>query len=117
MLRRFRALVLLSVLFWQVMAAFGAIGLTPRANELEHLMMHGQDVRHHHHADLTPHLDGTAVETNHLHADSESGTLALVQSIQMAVASLRSMSNPARIHTLWLSPTLEGPLRPPTQSA
>lgn len=117
MYRRFRALVLLSVLFWQLMAACGAIGVTQRANEMAHLMMHGQDIQHHHHADLTPHLDDDALGTQHRHADSESSTVALMQSLQTTLASMRPVSAPQSIHTLWLSPTLEGLLRPPTASA
>jgi hypothetical protein len=117
MFRRFRALVLLSVLFWQLMSAFGAIVVTQRANELEHMVMHGKDVPHHHHADRTLHMDDAAAEMNHLHADAESSTVALMQSMQTTVASIRSMSALESIHILWLSPTLEGPLRPPTASA
>jgi hypothetical protein len=117
MFRRFRALVLLSVLFWQLMSAFGAIVVTQRAKELEHMVMHGKDVPHHHHTDQTLHLDDTPLDINHLHADSATSTIALMQSMQTTVASVRPMSTPESVQTMWLSPTLEGPLRPPTQSA
>jgi hypothetical protein len=117
MFRRFRALFLLSVLFWQLLSVFGATAVAQRANELEHMVVHAQDVHHHHHADSTLHLDDAAVEMNHLHADSGSGTVALMQSMQPSVASMRAMSIPESVHTIWLSPTLEGPLRPPTQGA
>jgi hypothetical protein len=117
MFRRFRALVLLSVLFWQLMSAFGAIAVTQRADELAHMVMHAQDLHHHHHADRTLHMDDAAVEMNHLHADSASGTVALMQSVPTTVVSIRPVSAPERAPTVWLSPTLEGLLRPPAQSA
>jgi hypothetical protein len=117
MYRRFRALVLLSVLFWQLMSAFGAIVVTQRANELEHMVMHGKDVPHHHHADQTLHFDDAAVEISNLHADSATSTIALMQSMQTTVAFVRPMSTSEIVHSTWLSPTLEGPLRPPTASA
>ena len=112
---RFSALVLLCVLFWQLMSAFGALAIAQRADELEHMVMHAQDV--HHHADLTLHMDDAAVEMDHLHPDSTSIAVALMQSMQSTVASYRSLSAPESIHSMWLAPTLEGPLRPPSQSA
>jgi hypothetical protein len=117
MFRRFRALVLLSVLFWQLMSAFGAMVVTQRANELEHMVMHGKYVPHHHHADQTLHLDDAALEINHLHADPATSTIALMQSMQTTVASVGPISTPESVLCVWLSPTLEGPLRPPTKSA
>jgi len=90
--------------------------VTQRANELEHMVMHGKAVPHHHHADQTLQLDDTALEINHLHPDSATSTIALMQSMQATVVSVRPISPPESTHDLWLSPTLEGPLRPPTHS-
>jgi hypothetical protein len=80
-------------------------------------MMHGQDVHHHHHADLTLHMDAAAVEMDHAHPDSTSGAVAIMQSMQTTVASIRPMSIRESIHRIWLSPLLDGPLRPPALNA
>jgi hypothetical protein len=118
MSRPLRALILLTVLLWQSVAAFGSVAVTHGADELAHRVMHAQDLHHHHHhADRTLHMDDAAVEINHLHADSANSSLALLQSLQTSVVSMRAMSAPASVSIRWRSATLAGLLRPPATSA
>lgn len=117
MLRSSRALILLAVFLWQSLAVLGSTNLAQRAGELEHLIAHCQDAGHHHHADQSLHMDDDDGPLQHLHADTNGNTTGLLTSLQLAVAGVRSMSPPEANHTVWLSPTLEGPLRPPMPRA
>lgn len=108
---------LLAVLLWQSMAMLGSVTVAQRAGELEHLAVHCQDANHHHHADQALHMDDDDVAVQHLHADSGTHTAGLFNSLLPELARIRSMSPPAASHVIWLSPTLEGPLRPPMLNA
>ncbi len=110
---RFHALILLAALVWQSMAMFGSITVAQRASELEHMAVHCQDA-HHHHADQALHMDDDSAG-QHLHADAGTQTAGLLTTVIPALARIRSMSPPETTHAIWLSPTLEGPLRPPMQ--
>ncbi len=117
MSRSLRALILLTALLWQSMAMFGSVTVAQRAGELEHMAVHFQDAQHHHHADQALHMDddngGGGVQ--HLHADAGTNTAGLLTTALPVLARIRSMSPLETIHAIWLSPTLEGPLRPPMQ--
>ena len=115
MSRSFRALILLAVLLWQSMAMSGSVTVALRASELEHMAVHCQDAQHHHHADQALHMDDDDVAGQHLHADAGTNTAGLLTTMLPAMARIRSMSLPETTHAIWLSPTLEGPLRPPMQ--
>ena len=115
MSRGFRALILLIVLLWQSMAMFGSVTVAQRAGELEHMAVHCQDAQHHHHADQALHMDDDGAGLQHLHADAGTNTAGLLTTVIPALARIRSMSPPETTHAIWLSLTLEGPLRPPMQ--
>ena len=115
-------LIILAVLLWQSLGMLGSAAVAQQAGKLEHLMVHNQDADHHHHADHALHMDSHADNlgadgdgpVQHLHADSGTNTTGPLTSFQPAVAAVRSMSPPQTRYALWRSPTLEGPLRPPT---
>lgn len=117
MSRCFRALILLAVLLWQSMAMLGSVTVAQRVSETEHLAVHSQDSNHHHHADLALHMDDDGGAVQHLHADSGTSTAGLLTSLQPAIAVIASIPPPETNHAIWLSLTLEGPLRPPMQNA
>jgi hypothetical protein len=117
MTRIFRALLLLSVLLWQTATAVGSMTLAQREGGLEHLIVHCEDANHHHHADNALHMDDDGGPVQHLHADTGNGSPALLTSQPPPLADVRSMSPPDKSYAAWLSPTLEGPLRPPMQRA
>ena len=113
-----RAFILLLVLLWQSMAMLGPVTLAQQVGEIEHLAVHGQDNSHHHHADHALHMDDVNdVAVQHFHADSGSNIAGLLRTLLPVVSPIRSMSPPETSHVIWLSPTLEGPLRPPTLKA
>ncbi|WP_304861361.1 hypothetical protein [Rhodoferax sp.] len=115
--RNIRALFLLVVLFWQSMAMFGSMSVAQRAGEWEHMVVHGQDSSHHHHADHALHMEDGEGAVQHLHPDAGNNTAGLFTSQWPAMARVRSMAPPETIPAAWLSPTLEGPLRPPMLNA
>jgi hypothetical protein len=117
MSRRFCVFVLLTAIFLQAMAAFGTVAVAQRASELAHLMAHCQDANHHHHADNALHMDDDGGALQHMHADSGSSPAGLLSSAQHPLARARSVAPPELRLSIWLSPTLEGPLRPPMQRA
>ena len=113
MLKHARALILLAVLMLQSLAVLGSWSVSQQVGELEHLIVHCQDANHHHHADNDLHMDDDGGPLQHMHADSGSSPAGLLSSQQTTLTSARSMSPPELNLSIWLSPTLEGPLRPP----
>ena len=103
----------LAVFLWQSLVVFGSMQLAQGAGFINHMVAHGQDANHHHHADQSLHLDGDDSPLNHLHADTNANTAVLVTSFQLVVISVTSFSPPAIGPTVWLSQILEGPFRPP----
>lgn len=114
---RCRSLILLTVLFWQSLTLFHPSNLEQRASELEHMVVHGLSESHHHNADEALHMDDDDGLVQHLHADSGGSPAGILTSLQSALVGVRSMSPPEMNHSIWISPTLEGPLRPPMQHA
>lgn len=117
MTHRLRALILLAALLWQSLGMLGAFSVSQRAGELEHLTVHAQEADHHHHADHTLHMDVDESATQHFHADTGTGGSSLLASALPHLLDTRSLNLPDFSATLWLSPTLEGPLRPPQHIA
>lgn len=117
---RLRALLLLIVLLWQSVAVLGSVTVAQRASEMTHLTVHAQDDDHHHHADHALHMETDPSDEGagkHLHADSGSHPAGLLNAPLTSLAYCRAVSPAEQSHALWLSPTLEGPLRPPMPSA
>ena len=112
---RIRALLLLFVLVWQSVAMLGSVTVAQRAGEMTHLTVHAQDADHHHHADHALHMEDQGDEGagKHLHADSGSYPAGLLSACLNSLAYSLAVSPAEPSHALWLSPTLEGPLRPP----
>lgn len=116
MSRRIRALFLWVVLMGQLVAVLGSATVTQRADEIEHLAVHFQEINHHHHADHALHIDADG-PLQHLHADPSPSAAALLTGSQPALTDVSAMSPPEVSHVMWLSPMLEGPLRPPMPRA
>ena len=113
----FRALVLLIVILWQSIAMLGPVILAQRAGELEHMAVHVQDANHHHHADHVMHLDDDSGAVQHLHADTGNSATGLLTSFARSIVQSSSLLALEARQTVWRSPSLEGPLRPPKLTA
>lgn len=112
MLFRLLALVLLAALLLQSAAAFGPAAAAQRAGDIEHLMAHGQDVEHHHHADNSLHLDDDG-SAKHSHYDYSNSSAALVNGSNSALLDSGDSSLAEASPPLWISATVDGLLRPP----
>ncbi len=117
MTHRLRALLLLAALLWQSLGMLGAFSVSQRAGELAHLTVHAQEADHHHHADHSLHMDVDEGAAQHFHADTGSGGHVVLASALPHPLDIRAMNLPDFSASLWLSPTLEGPLRPPQHIA
>lgn len=115
--RRLRAFILLTVLLCQSLAVLGSWSVSQKVGDVEHLIVHCQEAKHHHHLDHALHMDDDGGAVQHLHADSGSSSLALLTSFQASPGEVRSMPPPQMGSVLWLSATLEGLLRPPKHRA
>jgi hypothetical protein len=117
MFRTLRSITVLTAILWQSMVLLGSWSVSQQVGDLEHLIAHGQDANHHHHADSTLHLDDDGGPAQHVHSDTGNSSVALLTSQPATLADVRSMSPPDKTYAAWLSPALEGPLRPPMQPA
>lgn len=91
----------------------GSVSVMQRAGELEHMVVHGQDANHHHHEDQSLHMEVDEGAVQHLHSDAGSNPAGLIALAWPAGNRVRSMSPPQALPSVWCSPILEGPLRPP----
>ena len=112
-----RSIALLTVLFWQALVALGPWLVSQQVGDLDHLIAHYQDANHHHHADNALHMDDDGGPVQHVHADTGNNSAALLISQRPVLAAVGSMSPLDNTYVAWLSPTLEGPFRPPMQRA
>lgn len=117
MFYRFCTLVLIAGFIFQAMAVESTLAVSQRSTELEHLLVHLQDTNHHHHVDNALHMDDDGGSVQHQHTDSSSSNSAILVALSSVVADLNAMAPPDTKPTLWLSATLEGPLRPPKPRA
>ena len=117
MFRRLHALVLLVVLLWQPLVMLVPTALAQQGIELAHLIGHGHGEDHHHHDDGMLHTDHDGEKTQHSHLDSGATPAGLLTSLRLSFINITSAS-PSEMSCLWCaSPDLEGPLRPPMQTA
>ena len=116
MTQRLLAFVLLAALLLQTAVAFSLAPAAQRAGDIEHMLVHSQDADHHRHADSSLHMeDGGGV--HHSHPDYSSSSAALMNADGPTLLDAGSSSLAEAATTLWISATVDGPLRPPTQHA
>lgn len=114
-----RALVLLSLLsclFWQqLVLPLLPTHLGRQAAAAEHVWVHADEVRHHHHAEGDLHLeDGPGTPAPHVHLDTGSLSQWAVLIPHPLPPCLPGGSAPiAGIDLFRPGPVLDGPLRPP----
>jgi hypothetical protein len=106
---------MLIALLSQSFLALGSSLTTQTAGELEHWFMHGMEASHHHHDDSSLHLEDEGSPVHHVHADTS--PVGLLGDLSSNLTHVRSVSPPEFNLLRWLSPTLEGPLRPPMLNA
>ena len=116
-LSRLRAFILLVAMIWQTVGMLGSYSVSQRAFEFEHLNAHVQDADHHHHADHSLHMDVDEASTQHFHGDGGSSGNGLTTASRSHLFDSKTAQIPDIPLSLWQSPTLKGPLRPPQNIA
>lgn len=112
-----RALYLLIAVVWQALAWLSPVHLDHQKEVIAHMVVHAQEVDHHHHADQTLHIEEDGSEPPHQHAH-QAVQLPGLPPVMALVASdpVPSVLVPHAIagHA---SVFLDSPLRPPRRSA
>lgn len=112
-----RALLLLLAMVWQALAWLTPVHLDHQKEVIAHMVLHAQEVDHHHHADQTLHVEDNGSEPPHQHAHQAVQLPGLPPTLTLAVADpLPSVLVPGA-GTGHAPVFLEGPLRPPRRSA
>ena len=81
--------------------------------ELEHMAVHSQGNGHHHHDDLTLHMDDNDAGMVHQHADSSTGSIGLWQHTELHVLPVPRGTVVSCVDALGPAPFLDALLRPP----
>lgn len=119
--RRIRAILLLLAIICQTLTMFSPLAVAERAVKLEHIALHSQDAKHHHHDDAqavhVDEADEADGAVQHVHADAGFNTAGLLTTGWATVATVRPLSPHKTVKSLGPSPHLEGPLRPPQRNA
>lgn len=110
---RFRAILLLVALLWQILPVLSPLGVEQRTAELEHVSFHGLDIDHHHHDAQSLHVDDTGGTSMHFHADGEINTAGLLTTGWSHVATVQLPSPDMAADPLFPSAHPEGLRRPP----
>ena len=85
MSRPTRAILLMLALVWQTAALLTPWVSSHWVSELEHMAVHSQGNGHHHHDDLSLHMDDNDTSLVHQHADSSTGSIGLWQHTELHV--------------------------------
>ena len=108
---RLRSLLLVIALLWQSIGMVTPFAVAQRADQM------AQDVDHHHHEDLSAHVEASGGLDSHEHADTGVTPAGLLTSASLKVPSLPPASPAALILQRYIPPSLDGLLRPPTALA
>lgn len=112
-----RALVLLIAMVWQALAWLAPAHLDHQSEVIAHMVVHAQELDHHHHADQTLHVEDDGSEPPHQHANQAVQLPGLEPAMRLAagepIPSVLVPSAGAGHAPVYL----EGPLRPPQRRA
>ena len=117
MSRRLCSLLLLIALLWQSVGMLSPFTVAQHAQLMDHVVVHVQDVDHHHHADQSPHMEASKSIDAHQHADEGLTPAGLWPSAALQVPRLPPAGLAAVAAQPYIPPSLEGLLRPPTARA
>ena len=118
MTRSARATLLIFAILWQTLVWLTPWGQEHRVSELANTMAHAQATAHHHHIDLSLHIDNHLTDTaHHHHANETFQLMGLLPANDGFVLdrsrSTRFLNSTAPITAVFL----EGLLRPPQPTA
>jgi hypothetical protein len=114
---RLLSFILLIAFVCQSLPVLSAQAVGERSQQIEHVMLHGQDTDHHHHDDQSLHVEDSAQSAQHQHADTGISTACLPTVGWGAIFRLLPVSPDASVQAPGATPFLDGPLRPPQSVA
>ncbi|HPU08906.1 hypothetical protein [Ectopseudomonas oleovorans] len=117
MSRRLLSFLLLIAFLCQSLPVLSSQGIAERSLEVEHVTLHWQDTEHHHHDDQSLHIEDSADDAQHEHADAGFNTTCLVTAGWGEIARLLPISPDVSVQALGLALFLDSPLRPPKATA
>ncbi len=88
---------MLLAILWQSLVMVGPLTESHRGQEFEHAVLHAQTADHHHHDDLTVHVENADGVAPHLHADG-------------------GFNNTGWLPSAWFEPSVAQPLAPVDRS-
>ena len=112
-----RAVYLLLAMAWQALAWLTPVHRDHQQEVIAHLVVHAQEVGHHHHADRTLHVEDDGSEPSHQHAHQAAQLPGLPPTVLLATGDPIPSVLVPRADTGHAPVVLEGPLRPPQRRA
>ena len=113
MARKYRALFLMAVIFWQSLVVLSSLSLVQHAREETPQAQSELHAFYQHHVDQTVHKNGEAVA--HSHAGAVTDTAAVMGSESMSLPAFHPQLAPGALAVELQTPVLAGLLRPPKQ--
>lgn len=117
MSQRLRSLLLLIALLWQSVGMVSPFAVAQRAEQMAHMVVHTQDVDHHHHSDRSLHIEASGGIESHQHVDEGMTPTGMLPSASLNVPRLPPSSPAAPAVLRYSPPSLDGLLRPPSALA
>lgn len=115
--RRLLSFLLLIAFLCQSLPVLSTQGVAQRSQEIEHVTLHWQETEHHHHDDLSLHVEDSADSAQHDHADAGFNAACLLTVGWALRPRLVPTSPEVLVQALGPMPFLDGPLRPPKATA
>ena len=104
-------------MIWQALAWLSPVHIDRQKEVIAHMVVHAQEVDHHHHADQTLHVEDDGSEPPHQHANQAVQLPGLLPTMTLAAGDpIASVLVPSA-GTGHAPVFLEGPLRPPQRRA
>lgn len=112
-----RAFLLLLAMVWQALAWLTPVHLDHQKEAIAHMVVHAQELDHHHHADQTLHMEDDGSEPPHQHANQATQLPGLPPTALLATGDPMPPVLVPGAGTGHAPVVLEGLLRPPRRSA
>ncbi len=114
---RVRLLFILIAMLWQSVGMLSPVSIAERTDQIAHLVVHTEEVGHHHHADQSLHLDEKSEADGHQHADRGLTPTGMLTAASQDMPGLPPATPLVAEAMFYTPPALDGLLRPPTTRA
>lgn len=102
---------------WQALTWLTPVHRDNQAEVIAHMVVHAQEVGHHHHADQSLHVEDDSSEPPHQHANEAGQLPGLAPAMALAAVDSTASDLVPRAGAEHAPVYLEDPLRPPQRSA